>query len=277
MKKIILIHAHKNLELLNHLIDVLDSENHVIYVNVDLKSKIDVRYINEKARLIQRRIRVYWGRFSQVRATINSLIEIEEKEKNYEHVVFISGQDFPVVSNNAIDSFLVPGQEYIESMPICVNGWAVNDRYEKFNFGNNKCQQIIALLVNRIATRTLGKRRMPYNYEPYGGSSWWMLTSDCVKYVLNFVQHDKRYVNFFRFVANSDEMFFQTIIMNSRFKNNVVNNNLNYIDWTDCNNGSPNLLGLEYYNKIVNSGNLFCRKIEYPFSRPLIEKLKENL
>ena len=104
-----------------------------------------------------------------------------------------------------------------------------------------------------------------------------MLTGDCVKYILNFVQHNKRYVNFFRFVANSDEMFFHTIIMNSRFKSNVVNNNFNYIDWTDCSSGSPNMLGLEDYNKIVNSGNLFCRKVEYPYSLTLIEKLKDNM
>jgi hypothetical protein len=132
MLKVILIHAHKNLDLLNDLIDVLYCENHVIYVNVDLKSKIDVRYINEKARLIQQRIEIRWGRFSQVMATINSLFEIEKNEKDYEHVVFISGQDFPIVSNDVIDSFLVPGQEYIENMPICENGWAVTDRYEKF-------------------------------------------------------------------------------------------------------------------------------------------------
>jgi core-2/I-Branching enzyme len=218
MKKIILIHAHNNIKLLNDLIDVLFSENHTIYVNVDLKSKIDVRYINDKARLIKQRINIHWGRFSQVMATINSLIEIEENEKNYEHVIFISGQDFPIVNNNVIDSFLVPGQEYIDNVPICENGWAVNDRYEKFYLGNNKSQQIIALFINSIATRTIGKRRMPHNYKSYGGSQWWMLTNECIKYILDFVQHNKKFVNFFRFVIHSDEMFFQTIIMNSRFK-----------------------------------------------------------
>ena len=171
MNKIILIHAHNNIVLLNDLIDVLYSENHVIYVNVDLKSKIDIRHINQKARLIQRRIKVYRGRYSQVKAIINSLSEIEENEKNYEHVIFISGQDFPVVSNNCIDSYLMPGHEYIENMPICENGWAVNHRYEKFNFGNNKSQQVISLLINSIAARTIGKRRIPHNHEPYGGSS----------------------------------------------------------------------------------------------------------
>jgi hypothetical protein len=274
--KVILIHAHKNLALLNDLIDVLSTENHAIYVNVDLKSTIDVRNINKKARLVRRRIRVHWGKFSQVSATINSLIEIDEREKNYEHVVFISGQDFPVVSNDVIDSYLVPGREYIDNVAICENGWAVNDRYEKYNFGYSRSRQIIALLVNSIAAKTIEKRRMPSNYESYGGSQWWMLTNECVKYILSFIRHNRRFVNFFRYVGYSDEIFFHTVVMNSTFKNNVVNRNFRYIDWTDSKDGSPKILGVEDYENIVSSGNLFCRKVEYPYSAPLIEKLIEN-
>lgn len=68
-----------------------------------------------------------------------------------------------------------------------------------------------------------------------------------------------------------EEVFFQTIFLNSPFKNQVVNDNLRYTDWSvHC---PPKVLTVEDYDKIINSHKLFCRKIDSIVSKNLICKL----
>lgn len=275
MHKVILIHAHDNLELLNRLVDTIASENHSIYVNVDLKADLDLTKISSKVRLIRNRIKIQWGGFSQVLAVLNSLREIEKNENNYEHVIFISGQHFPIVANNVIDERLLSGNEYICVRPI--DGTArVADRYEKFHFGLGTINVILSSLVNALVK----KGPLPNGYVPYWGSQWWVLSQECIQYILDFTERDSSFLNYFRFSMCCDEIFFQTIIMNSKFKQRIVNNNFLYLDWTDCSKGltsSPNVLSPKDFNKIIQSESLFCRKVACPQSNPLLEMLLDNI
>jgi hypothetical protein len=102
MKNVILIHAHKDLLQLNHLIDALTYTNHLIYMNVDLKSKIDLTKINPAARLIKKRNNIYWSDFSQVEAILNSLQEIKNDNSAFSHLAIISAQDYPIVANDKL-------------------------------------------------------------------------------------------------------------------------------------------------------------------------------
>lgn len=281
MKKIILIQAHKNLELLNDLIDTLESDQHVIYVHVDKKSKMDINSINKKACLIKKRVRVEWGSFSQVQATINSLREIASKEKEYEHVIHISGQDYPVVSNDLIDRSLKPGRQYIRIWKIGKDEWDISHRYETYYLGaGNRQRQLASFLNQHLLINRKRILKIPMRIQPYGGSAWWMLTSEFVNYVLDFIEKEKKVLKFFRYAYQPDEMFFQTIIMNSSFASEVENNIFHYMDWDDGRGGvtaSPKVLGIEDYKRILDSGSLFCRKIDPTQSSQLIEKLKENI
>jgi hypothetical protein len=49
------------------------------------------------------------------------------------------------------------------------------------------------------------------------GSSWWALTSEFGRYVLNFVSEHGEYDCYFRYLHSSDEHYFQTILENSPF------------------------------------------------------------
>lgn len=269
------------MEQLNELIETLSSTDHKIYVNVDKKSDLDISKINNKANLIKKRINIEWGRFSQVKATLISLQEIIKEENKFEHVVFISGQDFPMRPNEVIDQTLLQGKEYLRYSLSTEDGWKFAPRYERFHFGNSSLQKNLSSILYRRLMKPLNwKRRYPKNYTPYAGAQWWMLTRDCILYILNFVKTQKRYVQFHGFVNCSDEIFFQTIVLNSPFSNDVVNNCLHYVDWSESKKsktGSPNVLGLEDYDKIMASDNLFCRKIDYPQSRELVEKIKESI
>ena len=77
----------------------------------------------------------------------------------------------------------------------------------------------------------------PRGYQPFFGSSYWCLTRECVTYVNAFVRENPDFVDFFKHLWIPDELFFQTIILNSPFKNRVVNDNLRCIDWSRCRPG----------------------------------------
>jgi hypothetical protein len=66
---------------------------------------------------------------------------------------------------------------------------------------------------------------------PYAGSTWWALTNDACAYIQNFIARNRRIMKFFANTTLSDEMVFQTILGNSRFKDKV-RRNLTYTDWS---------------------------------------------
>jgi hypothetical protein len=79
-----------------------------------------------------------------------------------------------------------------------------------------------------------GKRQYPSKYshfELYGGSQWWVFNRYFVKYLLEFCNKNPDFIKFYKHTFVPDEMFFQTIIMNSPFKDTIMNG-LIYHDWT---------------------------------------------
>jgi hypothetical protein len=272
MKKIILIHAHKDLFQLNQLIDALISPNQIIYVNIDLKSKIDLGQINTSAKLIKKRNKIYWSDFTQVEAILNSLLEIENDNVDYGHIAIISAQDYPIVSNVNIFEGLVQGKEYLNYALIAKHAWDCEDRFLYYHFRKNKYFMKLSAYLIKVMKMIDWKRKMMPNYLPYGGSSWWMITKPCVEYILLYLKNNPNYTRFFRRVACADEMFFHTLILNSPFKDHVINTNFHYIDWTNC-VASPNILLEKDFEKIIASDKLFCRKVSLPESNKLIEKL----
>ena len=68
-----------------------------------------------------------------------------------------------------------------------------------------------------------------------------------------------------------DEIFFQTVLMNSNFADRIVHNNMRYIDWSVI--SPPKFLTVEDYEKIISSRTLFCRKIESKTATELLPLL----
>ena len=67
------------------------------------------------------------------------------------------------------------------------------------------------------------------------------------------------YVRFFN-VLIPDELFFQTLIMNSTLRDSVVNDNLRYLDWSR--EPAPAVLGVGDVDRMLGSDKLFARKFD---------------
>jgi len=76
-----------------------------------------------------------------------------------------------------------------------------------------------------------------------------------------------------RFSEVPEEVFFQTILMHSNFRDDVVKDNLRFTLWQVKNGSFPGILDESDYESIRNSNAVFARKIDSAFSLKLIERI----
>ena len=107
MKKIaILILVHKSPEQLLHLLKRLDDNRFDFYIHVDAKSDIkQFKGIKNQVRsskviFVNNRIKTYFNDFSLVQATVNTIKEAMNEE--YQYYMLLTGQDYPIKSNDYI-------------------------------------------------------------------------------------------------------------------------------------------------------------------------------
>lgn len=115
MKSAFLIVAHGNFDMLKYLIRALDYKNNDIYIHIDKKcGNIDFSQFQNitqysKVECLKNRISVLWGGISQPHSTF-LLLENAIRGGQYDYFHLISGVDFPLLSNEEIDSFLTRHQ-----------------------------------------------------------------------------------------------------------------------------------------------------------------------
>jgi hypothetical protein len=281
MRLAYLIQAHKNFEQLNLLLDKLQDENNDFFIHIDKTSDKLFAKLNNKFNdfkniyIIKNRINVNWSGFSQVKATLKMMKKVKNNKKEYDYINFISGQDYPIKTNKEIKEFLTKnkGKQFLEYSPIGNYYW----RLKSYNFfrehpSNRKIYFKILDNLIRLLQKFLIKRNNLKNYKLYKGSQWFTITYDCVKYIINFINKNPQYLEDFKYTACPDEHFFQIIIMNSYFKENVINNNFRYIKWSN-NKNSPCILTDEDYTDLKESKSLFARKFDININHKILEIL----
>jgi hypothetical protein len=277
-KQVFLIAAHKDPAQLNALVEQLRDDDFLIYVHLDAKCAIDPADVHPAARLVAERVAVHWGCFSQVRATLNSLAQIVAEVPDFDKLLFLSAQDFPLLSNQDLKTALagLRGHELLDTVAIGrqPGQWAADYRYQYYYRDDaGKGLRLACALANR-ALRACGRtRRLPGGLAPFGGSSWWALSRDCVCELLAWTRREPGLLRFFRSVACADEMFFQTLVMNSRFRDRVLSRNFRYIQWPEQGARNPKILDERDFERIAASDAHFCRKIDSTLSAALLPRL----
>jgi hypothetical protein len=280
MKQVFLIHAHKDLAQLNTLVEQLRDKDFITYVNLDRKSDIDPARLHPAARLVDKRIDVRWGGFSQVQATLNSLQQIMAEVPAFDKVIFLSAQDFPLLPNEGLKRELaaLAERELLDTVAIGEAGWPVAFRYEYFyREGGNWLERAACKLANGVLRALKRRRRMPHGLEPWGGSSWWALSRGCVDVLLDTAARDSALMRFFRTVQCPDEMFFQTLVMNSPWRERVLGENLRHIQWPKHGSRNPKILDEADFEDIAAARAHFCRKLDSRASAGLLPRLRTLL
>lgn len=271
-----IISAYKYPNLLARLIQQLHTPNSSFFVHVDKNS--DDRIYDRMVRGIAGLPRVdflerhacNWGGFGHVEATLKAIGAIAETSVPFDYAVLLTGQDYPIKSNVYIQKFFESAESraFIDHFPLPSEHWEKGglERVRWWHF--------------RVLGRHLrlpAKRVIPNGFQPYGGSSYWCLPGACIAYLQDFVQNNPGFVDFFRHVDVPDELFFQTILLNSEWKRSVENENLHYVDWKDAGSGSPSVLTMSDFQQLARSAQLFARKFDPALDTDILEAIDRHL
>lgn len=262
--KTYLIQAHKNPKQLKRLIECLDDSISEFYIHIDLKSNFSsFKEIINKPNVffIDNRVDCIWGDYSQVQATLNLLQNALSNPQKEGHLIFLSGQDYPIKPLHDFDEFLkiYGDHEFISYSfnPIPLESEIFIERIEKYKINLSsergdflllppffKCsfkdkRAYVKHLVkgrihfNEFISIFINKREALFDFY-YKGSQWWCLKSSTALQILNYYLNDKEKIDtYFKYTFCPDELFFHTIIKKIMQNDNSIKimPNLHFIDW----------------------------------------------
>lgn len=301
-----LIAAHSDPPHLQRLVDALDA-NADFFIHIDKKQPIApfTERINKPNVVFltdSDRIKVYWGGFSQVRATLNLLkaciAASDRHQVTYTKIVFLSGADYPIKSDDYIHRFFEehPDTNFIRGMNITRANTAKYNycvrNYLFFNFQlrspvlTRVARKFLNVTVNRFARKpnyiaTKQGNRM----DIFHGSSWWALNSDVARYILAQADQQDEACRYFKLTLASDEKFFHTLFFNSAYAaSNGKGGEEGYVPHTSAfanlhliDQSLQKWFGLEDFDAIRTSDKLFVRKVSSRQSTALLDRIDREL
>lgn len=287
-----MIIAHNQFELLEKLISALDDERNDIFIHIDAKVKnFDFEHFksitkHSKVRFTDERINITWGDFSQVKCEMILLgcaVNAENPDNPYTYYHLISGVDLPIKSNDEIHSFFGAncGKEFIHYTSNEVEQGSINriKYYHLFRKKRNTFYKIIAQIILKLQKLVGVNRLKSEDIKVQKGCNWFSITGDLARYV---AANQDRYEKMFNYSYCCDEIFIQTIVENSHFKDNVFMPNCNndhfacarLIDW---NRGNPYVWTSSDYDEIMASPCMFARKFDLSVDNAIIDKILQEI
>jgi Core-2/I-Branching enzyme len=97
-------------------------------------------------------------------------------------------------------------------------------------------------------------------------------STECAAYIVDFIESNKRLRWYLRFTWGADEFVIPTLIMNSKFRETVINDNFYYIDWSKG-GASPKTLITEDYDLLLSSDKMFARKFDIKVDSKILDLL----
>lgn len=293
MRHAFLIIAHNNWWQLKQLIQLLDAQNHDIYVHIDKKSKsfreeFFLRSASKSKVYFFQEYEVFWGGFSQVQVELFLFEKAYQRQYDYYHL--ISGADLPLKSNWEVDAFFEKnkGKEFIlyddEKLK---NDPEILRRTKYYHFLQNYRRRYLQKWKNEFFTFwervslviqiVLHINRVKdLDWTIKYGSQWVSITNELVEELL---KHRKKIEKVFYCTNCADELFIQTIAYNCGFKNRIyypdhgMQGNVRFIDWTRGQNGNPYTFKNQDYHILQTNKNLFARKFSESIDKEIIQRI----
>lgn len=285
--------AHRDAYCLHSLLKLIDDKRNDIILVVDKKSSLSLdpqfklKYSNLKKLQKNSSIDIYWGDISQVEAELLSFKEGLEMGE-YEYIHLLSGNDLPIKNQDYIHN-------YFDKLPKGTNliGFAhgkntLIDISNKSKFYhpfikrlkiNNKLSRSFYLGLHKVCIFLQKMLHLQRNYGDlilYKGSNWVSITSQFAQFLLD----KKDYIlKTFKGVLCCDEIYKQSIIMNSPFNRTVLDPTMDNaclsrkIDWT---RGTPYVWRYEDYQELKLSQSLFARKFYSDVDKDIIDRICED-
>ena len=257
-----LILAYHQPVQLERLVKRLVSGNADIYIQLDIKTNMDAfQHLAslQNVQFVKNRVNVTWGLYSMVEATIQGYQQILQSGVSYTHINLISGQDYPLKDAKTIEDFFFanPDKSFMKFKPIFEEWPESIRRITKYDLGDY--QFPLRYQLQGILNKIMPDREMPEGMKPYGFSQWMTITSDAAAYIVEYLDSHWKAKHFFKMTFCVDELIFQTILLNSPFKDSIVNDHLRVIKFIKG-TYRPRTLLISDAAMLLASGKFFARK-----------------
>jgi core-2/I-Branching enzyme len=230
-----------------------------------------------------RRVRLHWGLYGHVEATLIGLAEAIGRGVPFDHFVLLTGQDYPIKPREAVEAHFERhrGTSFMEWFRLPRADWPheggmerISYRHYRNPFRLDREPEHRLLRVPSPHLRFIPRQRLPDGYRPYEGSAYWSLSREAALYVHDFARANRWYRRFMKRVLAPEEFFFQTLIMNSPHAANLVNDDLHYVDWSEG-GWHPAVLEPRHLPELAASDALFARKFDsarHPETLDLVDR-----
>jgi hypothetical protein len=272
-----LILAHHNVDQLARLVErLLEGNDDEVYLHLDARCPPGRRLLGTAAafggrmRFIRKPLKVYWGHWSQCRATAMLLAEARKGRGDYFHL--LSGADWPLVTRRRMaEQIAADGGDrcYLRLEPGNFAHRMQEYRFEDRHL-NPRARALPFLWRYKAALSRLSAsvnawlersgRSRPQPLGPWvKGSQWWSLPRDAAEHVDDQLRRLLKSGRL-RHTACSDEHAIQTIIANSPFAARMADYR-RMIFWPPRSD-SPETLTRDRLEQLRSGNDWFARKFD---------------
>lgn len=262
MKHAFLIISHNEFEILQLLIDKLDSDRTDIYVHIDKKvkklPKLHTRYSD--LHILEDRVDVRWGHYSQIACEMK-LFEAAHRNGPYQHYHMLSGVHLPLKPVGELLAFYDDhqGEEIMDLWETCTGKG--NIKLGKWNFWNknlrNPSSRIYSISWFSWRWTMAVQKRLPIYHLPneqyVKSSNWVSITQQAVEHLLKRKTQIK---NIYQYSLCGDEYFVASELTKADFKIHDEKKLLFQV-WDG---DGPRVLKKEDEKEMIMSGCLYARK-----------------
>lgn len=284
--------AHKQPEQLLRLISRLNDGQSHFFIHIDKTAEFSQFEIVKKFGAIVNfieRVDSKWGGFGSVQASLNGLKAVKNSSKKFDRIFLLSGQDYPIKSNEYINRFLKnsPHSIFVDYFPIPnYKKWPGSDRggwyrVDKYYIGLKWYEFFCSKSMNLISTYLpFLRRKLPDGMKPFTGSQWWSVDMYSLNYILEYDKQHPRYRAFHKYTFVPDELFVQMILGNStdeRIIQNLEANNKRLMIWEKPDSAHPNILRQSDLEVIMASDHLFARKFDITVDTEILDLIDSKI
>ncbi|SMP25833.1 beta-1,6-N-acetylglucosaminyltransferase [Chryseobacterium profundimaris] len=264
------IMVHHKPDVFRAMFEKIYTKDQFYLIHIDRKAKpetteeIQLYLIQYPNAFILESMNIVPGGFSMIQAELNAMEYLLNVSREWDYFINLSGEDYPLKSQNIIRMFLTAnrGRNYLFY-------------YDQKFYRPDTLQRIqnhFTELTHKISS-LIYKREFMNGVIPYIGGKWFMFTRETCAFLIN----NKRVMDFEDYYLHTllpAESFFQTVLMNTIFKDIIVNDDKRAAIERSC--FSKNQYHLDLIESLKNSNQLFIRKVNDKTHESLLQYIKES-
>jgi hypothetical protein len=272
MKIVYYLLTHKSPRQIERLVDRLRTgSNGFVLIHHDQSKGIPLSITDSSdVHIMRDHLPVKWGHISLTLAMLRGIEWLGEESFNFDWLLIISGQDYPMKRIGKIESFLgtttfdaFVHHELIHEDP------AFHERYyQTLCMRRYFCRRIKIPGLRPVFV----KRRHPYRFmNCYAGSQWLNLSRRAVEYLWSKGETLGYLLRYLRRVECPDETLFQTVLLNGS-NLDIANDDKRFIVWRE-DDDHPQILSLEHLREMADSDAWFARKVDEEVCPGILDSL----